>query len=391
MSDNLLSVTSSEEFQKKVYESYSLKLLLRNKVKEILSGVGGLERIASCGTLLPWSSPILSFGVNGNPFFLTETCGSSSCPYCAAGKGAERLKYLEEGLNSFHRLYPFGIVGMMVLTLSHHYSDKLLVIGKSFREAKHLFFQQCTVKKILSSLGCIGRVSAPETTWSPLNGHHPHEHILFLLGSATDSDIKNARKELFPFWEQACRRVNIETSYDRFYFEKQITVYLKDYITKCAREVTLSDCKKGSSGSVSHYAPFQLVSAYMETGDSVFAEKYIEYAQYSKGLKSHNWSKGLAEALSVKQYSPNFSETQQDKKNALDKQIQIVFSGSDIPDLLKAKFISESYGDNQIQRLSHFMNYIVNSSFKSRIAFIRINNKDFTINDIYSAVKKGEF
>lgn len=383
----LLSVTSSEDYKNALYNSLSLKFSLRSAVKNILSGVGSLRRISSCGTLAPWTSPALAFGIDGNPYFLTENCGSSSCPYCATRCGAERLKNLEDGINSFHMLFPFGCVVMLVLTFSHHAGDVLSDIGKMFSDAKHLFFQQCKVKSILASLGCIGRVTAPETTWSPLNGFHPHEHILFFFESASDDEIISARESLFPYWLHACEKVGLKTDWDRFYFKKQISAYLQDYVTKCAREVTLSDCKKGFSGNVTHYSPFQLVSAYMETEKPIFSEKFVEYAAFSKGRKSYNWSKGLAEALLVKKYSPGFSSDQKEKKVALENLIQINFSGSDFPDALKAKFISEGSGDNQQERLIHFMSYIVNSPFRDRISSIRIKKRDFTLAEIFSRIR----
>lgn len=388
MTRPLLSVTSSEDYKKALYSSLSLKFSMRSAVKNILSGVGGLHRISACGTLAPWTLPTLAFGIDGNPYFLTQNCGSSSCPYCATRSGAERLKNLEDGINSFHVLFPLGCVVMLVLTFSHHAGDVLSDIGELFFEAKHLFFQQCKVKSILASLGCIGRVTAPETTWSSVNGFHPHEHILFFFESASDDEIDSARETLFLYWRQACEKVGLKTVRERFYFEKQITAYLQDYVTKCAREVTLSDCKKGFSGDVTHYSPFQLVSAYMETEKPVFAEKFVEYAVYSKGRKAYNWSKGLAETLSVKQYSS--SSDRKDKKVALENMIRVNFIGSDFPDLLKAKFISESYGDNQLDRLTHFMAYAVNSPFRERISSVRINKKDFTLAEIVSRVKGRE-
>ena len=383
-----LSVTSSEEFKSQLYESLSLKFSMRDTVKDIVSGVGELRRLSNCGNLSEHAAPVLSFGVDGNPFFVAENCESASCPYCGLRLGAERLHDLEDAINSFHSRFPFGCVAMMVLTFSHRVDDALSDIGSRFREAKKMFFEDWKVKQIFRSFGCIGRVTAPETTWSDLNGFHPHEHILFFLESASDSDIVSARKQLFPYWEKVCCRVGFQTVFDRFYFEKQISQYLKDYVTKCAREVTLSDCKKGFSGRVTHFSPFQLVAAFMETKNSVFSEKFTEYALYSKGLKSYNWSKGLAETLSVKHYSPEFSKVK--RKEFMKDCINVIFSGDDFPDLQKAKFISQSVGDNQKERFIRFMMYVSSSAFRNRVKSIQIRGKYFEFNDFIKRIQGRE-
>ena len=384
-----LSVTSSEEFKVQLCESLSLKYALRNTVKEIVSGVGELRRISNCGNLSGQAVPVLSFGIDGNPFFVTDNCESASCPYCATRLGAERLHDLEDAINSFHIRFPFGCVAMMVLTFSHRIDAALSDIGTRFRDAKQMFFRECKVKKILRSLGCIGRVTAPETTWSNLNGFHPHEHILFFFESASDSDILSARQQLFPYWEKVCCRVGFRTVFDRFYFEKQISKHLKDYVTKCAREVTLSDCKKGFSASsgVTHYSPFQLVSAFMETKNSVFSEKFTEYALYSKGLKSYNWSKGLAETLSVKHFSPEFKVK---RKEFMKDSINVFFSGNDFPDFQKVKFIAESVGSDQKERFIRFMMYLSSSAFRDRVKLIQIHGKQFEFSDFLKRIQGRE-
>lgn len=382
---NPISVTSSDYFKLRLHESISLKFAMRDTVKNIISGVGELRRISNCGNISKGALPVFSFGVDGNPFFVAENCESSSCPYCALRLGAERLRNLEDAINSFHDKFPFGCVVMMVLTFSHKAGNALADIGVRFRKAKELFFRECKVRHILRSLGYVGRVIAPETTWSELNGFHPHEHILFFFESAADSEIDSARYLLFPYWEKACSRMNILTSAERFYFRKQISKYLKDYITKCAREVTLSDCKKGFSGRVTHFSPFQLVAAFMQTGNTVFPEKFIEYALYSKGLKSYNWSRGLAETLSVKQYSPEFSKEK--RKQFMKDAINVIFTGDDFPDLLKSKFISESFGANQQERFIRFMVYILNSSFKDRISSVQIHGENYQLPDLLEYIR----
>ena len=115
-----LSVTSSEEFKSQLYESLSLKFSMRDTVKDIVSGVGELRRLSNCGNLSEHAAPVLSFGVDGNPFFVAENCESASCPYCGLRLGAERLHDLEDAINSFHSRFPFGCVatylGCMVIS-----------------------------------------------------------------------------------------------------------------------------------------------------------------------------------------------------------------------------------------------------------------------------------
>ena len=376
MTPSFAGVTSSPEWGKSVYENLSIKFSLRETVKKILDGVGELKRIQNCGSNRG-SVPALALPKKGNPYFMSENCGSSSCPYCASKLGAERLRNLEDGIKSFQVRFPFGCLVMLVLTFSHCVTDSLSDIGKRFHDAKMLFFGQRGVKETLKTLGILGRVTAPETTWSSLNGFHPHEHILFFFESATDEAVKRAGEQLAVYWVNACKAFGLETDPERFYFEKAISSHLQEYVTKCAREVTLADCKRANVvGLVSHYSPFQLVSAYeyTECENKVYADKFREYALYCKGLKSHNWSRGLAELLKVKQYSDkeilSFSET--------DSAFRVIFRKEcfdAMPLLLKARIISVFEGDTPQQKLDSFLQYAKDSSVRDAVDKIEINGK----------------
>lgn len=389
MTSSFVGVTSSVEFQKSNYENLSIKFSLRDTVKEILNGVGELKRIQNCGSNRG-SIPAVALPKTGNPYFMAENCGSSSCPYCASKLGAERLKNLEDGIKSFQKLFPFGSLVMLVFTFSHCVTHSISDIGKRFQEAKKLFFREWGVRETFNSLGIRGRVTAPETTWSRLNGFHPHEHILFFFDSATEEAIKRAGEQLSVYWVNACKNFGLETDPKRFYFEKAISSHLQEYVTKCAREVTLSDCKRANVvGNVSHYSPFQLVSAFMEYENNLYADKFREYALYCKRLKSHYWSQGLAELLKVKQYSDkeilSFSES--------DSRIRVIFRKDcfdSIPTLAKARLLSAFVGDKPEEKLNSFLDYTKDTLFRDAVQSVEIKGETFNAERLFNLYDQGK-
>lgn len=392
MTPSFAGVTSSSSFQDLFYSKQFLRFSLRETVQDILSGQKDLKSIQNCGSNKS-SIPAIFVPVSSdaNPYFLSETCRSASCPYCSCKLGKNRLEDLEDGIKSFMTLFSMGTIAMMVLTFSHCASDVLFDIGFRFAEAKKLFFRQRGVNEILHSLGIVGRVTAPETTWSILNGFHPHEHILFFFeASVSDEKLEEYRHLLASYWVSACRTFGLNTDSERFYFKRGISSNLTEYVTKCAREVTLSDCKKAVKvGNVERYTPFQLASAFEQTKDSIYAEKFKEYALFVKGRKSHAWSKGLAKTLGVKNYSDD-----EILSEAPEASFSILFHNDEFRKLsarAKVALLSAcKSGSNSAERLCNFLAYSEANGLKDSVSSFDINGKNHPADAVFSMHKAGQ-
>lgn len=372
-------IIDTEEFRERFYKAQSRRFSLRETVQGVLRLEKPLERIGQCGEN-NYSSPAIVVPEAGNPYFSAEFCGLSSCPYCASKNGAIRLADLEAGIKSFMELFPLGSIVMMVITFSHSVADALADIGARFSEAKKLFFENGSVKRLLKEYGLAGRVTAPETTWSHVNGFHPHEHILFFFEQEMSADdVSHVREKLALYWVSSCKASGLESDPERFYFELGVWSRLAEYVNKCAREVTLSDLKMAKNKyGVPRYTPFQLAAQYGWTGQEIFAEKFREYALFVKGRKSHQWSRGLASLLKVKNYADDQeTEVKDDRKEIiimLEPDVISRFSGDD-----KALLLAHLVGDSMIERIDSFLELVDKHDIEESIASFRMpNGKEYT-------------
>ena len=385
MNPGTVAVTSSVSFQKTFAENLPIRFSLRHSVQEILSGEKELERIQNCGKNRS-SIPAIALSKSKKPYFMSELCASGVCPYCASKLGAVRLADLEDGIRSFMKMFPYGTLAMMVLTFSHDIADSLETIGIRFYEAKKSFFEQRGVKELLKVLELLGRVGAPETTFSFKSGFHPHEHILFLFGKKVSRElILQARKQLFLYWETACKRFGLTCLFERFYFEEALSSALPKYVSKTAMEITLSDCKKAIvKDGIERYTPFQLVTAYQQTQNEAFADRFREFALFVKGRKRFTWSRGLAELLKVKNYSDEKVMEETDK-NRDDLYIHLnknVFD-SFTPDGKVSLLLACDFG-NQADSLQHFIQFMDRYNIPEElVSSVEFQNQRLSLADVY--------
>lgn len=147
--------------------------------------------------------------------------------------------------------------------------------------------------------GVAHRVRAPEATWSPENGWHPHHHAVWLTTEPL-SDVARAalRRDLFALWRDACARLDLGAPSEAHGVDvTQGYESAGDYVSKwgMAEELVLGRLKEGKRGSVSPWG--LLLRAHR--GDVAAGRLWLEFCAAYRGRAQLYWSPGMRAALGI--------------------------------------------------------------------------------------------
>lgn len=144
---------------------------------------------------------------------------------------------------------------------------------------------------------CVGWIRALEVTDGE-NGWHPHFHFLLLLDpsrGASRPRVAEVVEQVGAAWsELVLRRLGSSPSLER---GSDLVWLGRDskasrYVSKVAKEVTLSDTKSGRD-------PFAL----LDDATAANAARFVSFAEAIKGRQAIAWSRGLRDRLGLAEVS----------------------------------------------------------------------------------------
>jgi hypothetical protein len=162
--------------------------------------------------------------------------------------------------------------------------------------------RSCRAWKVFQErYGVVGSIRALENTYG-VNGHHPHQHVLFFVAGGIDLDAFG--RELRDRWGASVAKVGRYAS-PRWGLDVQAAdVKIADYVAKFGREsqwTTAHELAKAVSkrGRGDGMTMMDLLESYVVLGDVASGQRWREYALAFKGRKQLFWSKGLRALLGL--------------------------------------------------------------------------------------------
>ncbi len=216
------------------------------------------------------------------------------CPVCATKIAEKRRAQLEQVIDWWRGRD--GLVAMLTLTTSHTCHDDLGALLGAVRTAYRSMTGSRAYKSLMACYGLSHTVRALEVTWGYENGWHPHLHILLLLPSTRNIDPMEG--DVFKLWLAALGRVGLVADREHGVKLQATTGAIGDYVSKygkgrwsAADELARANTKRGRGA---RFAPFDLLRQVAFSGESQFAELFVEYARVFKGQRHLVFSNGLA-------------------------------------------------------------------------------------------------
>lgn len=260
------------------------------------------------------------------------SCGDSrACQLCANKIGIQRAEEVKAVLR-WHRQENSGVAVLVTYTCSHKKETDLKILAQSLAKAKRDFSSYTAIKNCKLVLGYVNLISARDMTFSFNNGHHPHYHDIWLVGSAfltphyfgslptklknfclrydlinDDFSISLEKVKLFLSnqWILACTRndlvADMAHGFDIQYRKTNGADAVGSYILKWAYELSTPHKKVGRRGAMT---PIQLLSkVYDDEGryHHKYARPWIDYIEAFAGMSSIYFGKGLKLAAGIEE------------------------------------------------------------------------------------------
>jgi hypothetical protein len=208
------------------------------------------------------------------------------CPVCAPRIMARRSAEIGQAVHVWNSENPEHTCFLLTLTFQHSFSDSLDMNLKKFKNAREMFWGHRQVKKMFSSCGRVGRITAFEVTCSQVNGWHPHVHILIFGNKAVFDE-----KLLSVIWLNVLKKCGLSGK-EGPALNLIEARSCKNYLQKISAEMALSNCKQGRGAK--SFSPFQLLAEYAD-GAEWAGKRFQELFKVSNEMHLHvlQWSKGL--------------------------------------------------------------------------------------------------
>lgn len=236
------------------------------------------------------------------------TCGSVTCPCCAAKIGAHRAAEISDVLR-LHRdetwrpEYRIGGGAFLVtLTLRHHSGMALAFLLAALRYGWRMVVSGKHYTAELARSGVVGWVSSLEITYGRDHGWHPHLHVLILTDvEVSEEHARDLGERWFLRWQRALGRKGVHTIMDKGGLDVRrcdlsdlSTGALGDYLAKVGREITSSYAKEGRDGS---FSVFGLLREVIGTYEAQVFEAWDELERTVNGrrIRFLTWSAGAQE------------------------------------------------------------------------------------------------
>lgn len=264
---------------------------------DAFSCVGGADMggLASC---CRYSTGLFGSAIcaTDNGIFLqgVQHCHSiSCCPVCSYSLGVERCNEIGSFIWCVRKEHK-GVY-LVSLDCSHKIDDDFSSLLKSLMSASMAMWRDGSLRRVLSSVGFVGRITSFECMMGGVNGFHPHFHILVIADEGLDVDFLGGL--FLAEWKKSLKASGLfcnEHGCDCLGYEG-----VGDYITKMQSELSLLNATKnygkGKSGSMS---PMQYLRMWDLERNPDYAETWVNYVKTVKGKRVNVWSRGLKDYAS---------------------------------------------------------------------------------------------
>ncbi len=222
------------------------------------------------------------------------------CPVCSSKISEVRRAELQQVID-WWRARDAGLVAMLTLTTAHTRHDDLGALLAALRSALRSMTKSRRYRALFDCYEVTHTVRGLETTWGYANGWHPHFHILLYLPSTRNIDP--VEDEVYSMWAAAAARVGLLVDREHGVKLQATTGAIGDYVSKygkskwsAADELARANTKRGRGA---RFAPFDLLRQVAFSGESQFADLFVEYARVFKGQQHLTFSKGLRAAAGL--------------------------------------------------------------------------------------------
>ena len=320
-------------------------------------------RIQYCGYSVAGNSsnPVqMCTNEKGSLFFngIANCGGYWRCPVCAI-KISENKKELLSGLIQQHQEKNLRI-GFITLTVRHSRLDplkktlnKLLENYRKFQTGR--FFAK-------TNNGLIGQVKTLEITFSPVNGWHPHLHLLFFYDHRNEIEIETFQKLFISKWANYANNNATVKAQN----QKIVTSDISDYLSKY--DIT-SEMTKGQIKGSKGLTPFTALGK-LALGDfEDYQEKRLLYGIYASYVEETqckhfvNISNSLRKLYS--DYLTEFDKTDDEIVNTvtiddillkIDIPVWKMISKNDLQPIILNKYKTNGF-DAVFNLLTHFKDF----------------------------------
>ena len=232
------------------------------------------------------------------------------CPVCSPRIMGFRSGEIMQGVHEWLSRSENNTCYLLTFTLRHSLEGSLEYLLSLFAEARQIFWRNGNVRRLLSSSGCAGRITATEIQFSSENGWHPHQHILLFCRKSNFDD--NFFRSV---WVDSLASVGL-SGIGKFAFKMFEAPNAGPYLTKLSHEVALGSLKEGRGQG--HYSIVQLMQKVF-SGEGWACDRFAELFYAIRGLHSLTWSKGLKKELGVVEVSDSdISENRADSSDLVD-------------------------------------------------------------------------
>ncbi|NWJ71718.1 protein rep [Pseudonocardia sp. ICBG1122] len=219
------------------------------------------------------------------------SCGSKSCPVCAAKIGSQHAADISHVVNKVHT--EGGCAALLTFTLAHRRGQRLSVLWDALTYAWSRVTSGRAYSAEINRYGITGWINAVEVTVGD-HGWHPHRHVLVLFdGPLSVEMIESLADHWFGRWQRALTRKGFHAIEHRGLDVRKVAPdgsgALGTYLSKIAHEVSCSPTKRARGTS---RTPFQVFADFLATGLVEDYELWTEYEQTAQRRKMLTWAEG---------------------------------------------------------------------------------------------------
>ncbi|OCP42271.1 hypothetical protein AKH06_18080 [Vibrio parahaemolyticus] len=256
-----------------------------------------------------------------------------TCPVCSALIQERRRHEVSAAMDYFYA-QPNKQAAMVTLTFSHSFGDDLSTLLAQQSKALTKLRSGKAWEKFKAVFGFEGLIRSLELTFGD-NGYHPHTHELWFidkrinrarLNAYLDAKYRakkhHARRDelkamtpqkcfialLLERWEACCAKVGLLGDKVDVFRKRAVDVKFNaknsDYLAKqdssshwgADREIAKASTKQGRKKGMH---PFMFLQKYEETGDTIWAYRWLEYTKAMHLKAQMYWSAGLKELVGI--------------------------------------------------------------------------------------------
>lgn len=244
-----------------------------------------------------------------------QRCGSVwTCPFCSRKIAEGRRQEMKTAIANWQK--EGGYVYLVTFTNRHHAGDNLDDLLKGQAKAKKRLWEKTKVKNMMKDLGCIGRITATEVTYSDNNGWHPHYHMLMFFDH--EINVDGLQTFLAHEWQMACGKAGLKLPTIKDGVDVRKGDKASDYVSKWGLEDEMSKghTKKGKQGGLT---PFDLLR--QSSDNPKYRYLFKQFADAFKGKRQLHWTNGLKALLGVGEVSDEELAEQTDKDSIEIKEV----------------------------------------------------------------------